>query len=260
MRWFLQLAYRGSGFSGWQIQPGGVRTVQGVVEEALGKLLRCPTPIVGAGRTDAGVNASMMVAHFDTNEDITDKQRFISSLNGIADPRLISVVGLTRVHDDAHARFDATSRTYRYYFHTARTPFLEPLSWRASANLDIDAMNEAGGLLLGVRDFTSFAKLHSDVRTNICRLDTLCIKPVAGDETGVRYYLEIKADRFLRNMVRAVMGTLVEVGRRKMMPSDILEVAARHDRSAAGMSMPPEPLFLYEITYPYWTPSGVCPT
>lgn len=258
MRWFMQLAYRGSGFSGWQVQPGGVRTVQGILEDALGKLLRCPTPLTGAGRTDAGVNASMMVAHFDTATDIPDRERFITSLNGIADPRAVTVFSVTPVADDAHARFDATSRTYRYYFHTSRTPFLEPLSWRAPATLDIDAMNEAGRLLLGVSDFTSFAKLHSDARTNICRLDLARIRRVEGDESGTRYFLEIKADRFLRNMVRAVMGTLADVGRHKIAPADVLDIAARLDRCAAGTSMPPEPLFLHEITYPYWTPQASC--
>ncbi|MDE6343985.1 MAG: tRNA pseudouridine(38-40) synthase TruA [Muribaculaceae bacterium] len=259
MRWFLHLAYKGGGFSGWQAQPGGVRTVQGVLEDALGKLMRCPTPLTGAGRTDAGVNASMMVAHFDTATDIPDTQRFIASLNGMADPRAITVFGLTKVADDAHARFDATSRTYRYYFHLARTPFLEPLSWRAPATLDIDAMNEAGRLLLGVRDFTSFAKLHSDARTNICRLDCARIVPVESDESGSRYYLEIRADRFLRNMVRAVMGTLADVGRHKISPSGVIDIADRLDRCAAGTSMPPEPLFLHEITYPYWSPAVMCP-
>lgn len=255
----MQLAYRGGGFSGWQVQPGGVRTVQGVLEDALGKLLRRPVALTGAGRTDAGVNASMMVAHFDTDDDIADVKRFVGSLNGMADPKAIVVEGLTRVHDDAHARFDATSRTYRYYFHTSRSPFLQPLSWAAPASLDIDAMNEAGKLLLGVSDFTSFAKLHSDARTNICRLDRACIRRVEGDESGARYFLEITADRFLRNMVRAVMGTLADVGRHKISAEDVLDIARRLDRSAAGTSMPAEPLFLHEITYPYWVPNGVCP-
>ncbi len=259
MRWFLQLAYRGAGFSGWQVQPGGVRTVQGVLEDALGKLLRCPTPLTGAGRTDAGVNASMMVAHFDTDGDISDKDRFMASLNGMADPRAIAVAGLTQVGDDAHARFDATSRTYRYYFHTSRSPFLEPLSWRAPGNLDVDAMNEAAALLTGISDFTSFAKLHSDARTNICRLDHARVVRVSGDETGARYYFEIQADRFLRNMVRAVMGTLADVGRHKITPAAVLDIASRLDRCAAGTSMPPEPLFLHNITYPYWTPAFRCP-
>lgn len=259
MRWFMQLAYRGDSFSGWQSQPGGVRTVQGVLEQALGRLLRCPTPLTGAGRTDAGVNASMMVAHFDTAEDIPDRDRFIASLNGMADPRAITVYSLTHVHDDAHARFDAISRTYRYFFHTSRTPFFEPLSWRAPATIDIDAMNEAASLLLGISDFTSFAKLHSDARTNICRLDRAVVLPVSGDESGCRYFFEIKADRFLRNMVRAVMGTLADVGRRKITPEQVLDIAARMDRCAAGTSMPPEPLFLHEITYPYWKPDAICP-
>lgn len=259
MRWFLQLAYRGAGFSGWQVQPGGVRTVQGVLEDALGKLLRHPVAVTGAGRTDAGVNASMMVAHFDTDADIPDHERFIASLNGMADPRAVTILGLTRVADDAHARFDATSRTYRYYFHTVRSPFLEPLSWRAPAAIDIDAMNEAGQLLLGVSDFTSFAKLHSDARTNICRLDMARIVPVMGDESHSRYYLEIRADRFLRNMVRAVMGTLADVGRHKITPAGVLDIASRLDRCAAGTSMPPAPLFLHEITYPYWSPVVQCP-
>ena len=156
---------------------------------------------------------------------------------------------ITPVHPDAHARFDATARTYRYYAHTARNPFVRHLSWQASPTLDFDAMNQAAALLIGRRDFTSFAKLHSDARTNICDLRHACWHRIGTD----RWYFEITADRFLRNMVRAVVGTLVEVGRGKMTPAGIMQVLDAADRCAAGTSMPAHALFLWDVSYDYWT-------
>lgn len=253
-RYFMQLAYRGAPFHGWQIQPNDV-SVQQTLEQALGMLLRQPTPIVGAGRTDAGVNASMMVAHFDTETLLDgDTQRLVGKLNAVVG-RDIAVRSIDRVPDDAHARFDATSRTYHYYAHTRRSPFLPPLSWQAPPTLDFEAMNRAARQLLVTEDFTSFAKLHSDAVTNICHVSRAeWVRFDPADDS--RHVFIITADRFLRNMVRAVVGTLVDVGRHKLSEEDFARIIERRDRCAAGTSMPPEPLFLHRITYPpYWSPA-----
>ena len=244
MRYFIDLAYRGAAYHGWQVQPGVV-TVQQTLEEALAKLLRRPTPIVGAGRTDAGVNARRMIAHVDLPDDFAPDTRFIHSLNSICGPD-IAVRSFKAVKADAHARFDAVERTYRYFVHTAKDPFLPPLSWQAPPTLDFEAMNHAAELLLGRRDFTSFSKLHTDVKTNICDLREAMWHRIDDH----RWYFEITADRFLRNMVRAVVGTLVDVGRHKITGADLLDILAAKDRCAAGTSMPAEPLFLWDVKYP----------
>ncbi|MDE6318079.1 MAG: tRNA pseudouridine(38-40) synthase TruA [Muribaculaceae bacterium] len=266
-RYFIRLSYDGSAYHGWQVQPGAV-TVQQSVEEALGKVLRRPTPIVGAGRTDAGVNARLMVAHADMPEEIVDrdKGRFIRSLNSLTG-RDIAIHDIQEAAPDAHARFDAKRRTYRYFVHHGCDPFLRHYSLDI-APLDYTAMNEAAALLLDVDDFTSFAKLHADTRTNICRVDTARWVKVGASlpdgagmsvEDGViasgpgapgcQDYFEISAGRFLRNMVRAVVGTLVEVGRGKMTLDRFRSVIDRRDRCEAGTSMPPNPLFLWNVEY-----------
>ena len=164
-RYFMHLAYRGAPFHGWQSQPNAV-SVQSVIEDALARYMRHPVAIVGAGRTDAGVNARMMIAHLDLDLDPSDTPKLITALNSMVG-RDIAIYGLHKVADDAHARFDAISRTYHYYAHTRKSPFSHDLSWLASAGLDFDAMNEAAALITGRRDFTSFAKLHTDTHTNI---------------------------------------------------------------------------------------------
>lgn len=237
----MRLAYRGAGFSGWQIQPQGI-TVQGALEEALGRLLRHPASITGAGRTDTGVNARMMVAHFDHDGELP--ANLIYSLNSMIG-RDIAVYDIWPVDDRAHARFDATARTYRYYVTTRKSPFAHMLSWQAPPTLDFEAMNTAAGTLIGRQDFTSFSKLHTQVKTNIC--DVRQARWVRYDE--YTWYFEITADRFLRNMVRAVVGTLVEVGRGKYPPSHVADVIAMRDRCHAGTSMPPQALFLWQIDY-----------
>lgn len=244
MRWFIRLAYRGQSFHGWQVQPGVV-TVQSTIEDALGRLTGSPTPITGAGRTDAGVNAHLMVAHVDlpNSLDPTDRQ-FLRSINALCGPD-IALHSFEKVADDAHARFDATSRTYRYFAHTAKDPFACALSWQAPATLDFEAMNDAATILLGRHDFTSFSKLHTDVKTNICTITHAQWHRI--DDT--HYYFEITADRFLRNMVRAVVGTLVDIGRHKTTADDLRRIIEALDRCAAGTSMPPGPLFLWDITY-----------
>lgn len=266
-RYFITLSYDGAAYHGWQVQPGAV-TVQQCIEEALGKVLRLPTPIVGAGRTDAGVNARVMVAHADMPEAIVekDKAKFLRSLNSLT-PRDIAIHDVVEVAPDAHARFDARRRTYRYFVHHGCDPFLRHYSLNL-APLDYSAMNEAAALLLDVVDFTSFAKLHADTRTNICHVDTarwvkadapqpaaagmLCSDGAIASGMGVpgcQYYFEISADRFLRNMVRAVVGTLVEVGRGKMSLDQFRNVIDRRDRCEAGTSMPGNALFLWNVEY-----------
>ncbi len=246
MRWFMRLSYRGAAYHGWQVQPGDV-SVQGTIEGALSTLLRQPTAVTGAGRTDAGVNARLMVAHVDLPDGFDPREGvFLRSLNSICG-RDIAIYSFAPVAADAHARFDATERSYRYFVHTVKNPFTGDLSWQAPPTLDFAAMNEAAALIIGRRDFTSFSKLHTDVKTNICDLR----RAVWTDMGEGRYYFEIAADRFLRNMVRAVVGTLVDVGRHKMAPEAILDVLERKDRCAAGTSMPAGPLFLWNIEYPY---------
>ena len=245
MRYFMRLSYRGAAYHGWQIQPQDT-SVQQTIEEALATLLRVKTPITGAGRTDAGVNARLMVAHFDTAEPIADTARLVHSLNALL-PADIAIHTIVPVHDDAHARFDATSRTYKYFAVTHKDPFRYPLSWRCAPDLDFNLMNEAAAKLLEFTDFTSFSKLHTDVKTNNCRVTHAAWT----NEGDGQWVFTITADRFLRNMVRAVVGTLVEVGRHKMTIEEFCQVIERKDRCAAGTSMPGNALFLWDITYPY---------
>lgn len=243
----MRLAYRGAGFHGWQSQPNAV-SIQGVVENAMSTVFRMDIPIVGAGRTDTGVNARTMFAHFDYEDELPDKKRLLVSLNRLVG-KDIAIHDIFRVADDAHARFDATERTYKYFVSFEKTPFLYPLSWFCPAKLDIARMNEAAEILLSTEDFTSFAKLHSDARTNIC------------DVRKARWSLEgeslavftISADRFLRNMVRAVVGTLVDVGRGKLSIDGFRNIINSKDRCSAGQSMPGEALFLWDIKYQFPT-------
>ena len=244
MRYFIRLGYRGAAYHGWQVQPHDT-SVQQVIEEALATLLRVPTPVTGAGRTDAGVNARLMVAHFDAEPPIADLDRLVHSLNALLPPD-IAIYGISPVQNDAHARFDAINRTYKYFAVTHKDPFRYPLSWKCPPDLDFDLMNQAAARLLDYTDFTSFSKLHTDVKTNNCRV-TLARW---AREDG-QWVFTITADRFLRNMVRAIVGTLVEVGRHKMTVEEFCQVIERKDRCAAGTSMPGHALFLWDINYPY---------
>ena len=240
----MRLAYRGAPFHGWQSQPGEV-TVQETLEKALSTVMRRDMKIVGAGRTDTGVNARMMVAHFDTDAPVENPDKLVRGLNSLVG-KDIAVYEIYEVSPDKHARFDATSRTYHYYAVAEKSPFFYPLSWKAPAGLDYDKMNQAAELLLHTSDFTSFAKLHTDAKTNICKVTHARWHRV-GDTDG--WVFIITADRFLRNMVRAVVGTLVEVGRGKMTVDDFQAVIDRRNRCAAGTSMPPQALYLWEVTY-----------
>lgn len=245
MRFFIELSYRGAPFHGWQVQPGVV-TVQSVIEGALERLTGVPVPVTGAGRTDAGVNARRMVAHIDLPEGLDPTAVvFLRSLNALCG-KDIAIHDIKPVPAQAHARFDATERTYRYFVHTVKDPFTGGLSWQAPLSLDFEAMNAAASILTGRRDFTSFSKLHTDVKTNICDLRDARWHNI--DDS--HWYFEITADRFLRNMVRAVVGTLVDVGRHKIDAGDLQDIIDAKNRCAAGTSMPAAPLFLWDVKYP----------
>lgn len=241
----MSLAFNGAPFHGWQSQPNAV-SVQATLEHALSTVMRRPVAVVGAGRTDAGVSARRMIAHFDTDLPLLDLGGLPRALNSIMGPDVV-VDEVWPVDPGMHARFSAVSRTYRYYALTRRSPFFNRLAWLAPSTLDFDAMNCAAEMLLHVDDFTSFAKLHSDARTNICRVTRACWTPV--DAVEGAWAFEITADRFLRNMVRAVVGTLVEVGRHKLSLDGFRHVIDAHDRCSAGTSMPAHALYLWDVVY-----------
>ena len=243
----MRLAYNGAGYHGWQVQPNGV-TVQECVERALTTVLRTTIAVTGAGRTDAGVNAAMMVAHFDVEEPIADTRLLTRRLNSIVGND-IAIYAIYRVHDDAHARFDATSRTYKYFVTLKKSPFDYAFTWQCRTPLDFDMMNEAAERMMGYTDFTSFSKLHTDVFTNNCHI-THARWEQADDG---RWVFTVTADRFLRNMVRAIVGTLVEVGRHKISVEEFCQIIEKKDRCSAGTSMPGNALFLWEVTYPFHT-------
>ena len=249
MRYFLTLSYDGTDYSGWQTQPDAP-TVQQTLEEALTTLLRVPTSVVGAGRTDAGVHARMMVAHMDVdNERVAAMPQpfgdwLREKLNRLL-PQDIAIYNVQRVRDDAHARFDALARTYMYYVHTAKSPFGRDYSLRLFTVPDFNRMNEAAAHLFDYIDFTSFSKLHTDVKTNNCRIMQAEWTQISEGE----WVFTIQADRFLRNMVRAIVGTLLEVGRGKMSIEDFCRVIEQKDRCSAGTSVPARGLFLTRIDY-----------
>ena len=243
-RYFIYLAYDGANYHGWQIQPNGI-SVQECLMKALATFLRREIEVIGAGRTDAGVHATLMVAHFDFEGDDLDVELVADKLNRLLPPD-ISVYQVRRVKSDAHARFDATARTYKYYITTSKNPFNRQYRCRIHGNLDFKRMNEAAQELFGYSDFTSFSKLHTDVRTNICRI-TMAEWTQVDEATWV---FTIRADRFLRNMVRAIVGTLLEVGRGKMTVRDFKQVIELQDRGKAGTSAPGQALFLVNVEYP----------
>lgn len=243
-RYFIVLDYNGTNYCGWQRQPGQ-DTVQERVETALSTLLGTPTEITGAGRTDAGVHARNYVAHFDSEKsDLHTDANLLYKLNCIL-PYDINIQRISRVADTAHARFDAVKRTYRYYLTTRKDVFNHPFLHRVQA-LDINKMNEAAALMKNYTDFTSFSKLHTDVKTNNC---TIFDANWVAD--GERITFTISANRFLRNMVRAIVGTLIEIGRGKMSIEDFCKIIEAQDRGKAGSSAAANALFLEEIEYPY---------
>lgn len=245
-RYFFQIAYKGSHYFGWQRQPKQI-SVQQVLEEELERLFRQAIPIVGCGRTDAGVHASDYYFHCDLpNKFPLDKLVF--KLNRML-PEDIVIFAIHPVKPEAHARFDAVERTYHYKIHTFKHPFTQELSTYIPQKLDIDRMNQAAQLLLGKQDFTSFSKLHTDVKTNDCD-----ITAAQWIQTGQhQWQFEITANRFLRNMVRAIVGTLLDVGIHKLAPEDVTRIIAEKDRGKAGKSVPAHGLYLAKITYPFST-------
>lgn len=244
MRYFITFAYRGTDFHGSQTQPNG-NTVQAEMEAAFATILRQAVPLTFAGRTDAGVHAEKMIAHFDIDQLPITIDHLQNRLNGLL-PDSIAIIDLCRVTDEAHARFDATARTYRYRITTHKDPFLYINHTRVAPGLDLEAMNKAAQLLLGKQDFASFCRVHTDVKTTIC--DVKEARWVQENETEA--YFVITADRFLRNMVRAVVGTLFDIGRGKTTEAHLAEILAAHDRCKAGHSAPAEGLSLVEIIYP----------
>ena len=246
MRYFIRYAYDGTAFHGSQRQPNGV-TVQETMEQALAMIFREPIPLTFAGRTDAGVHAREMYAHFDISEEAMrrEAERLVFRLNGIL-PDSIAIFDIYPVTDDAHARFSAVRRTYEYHIVDHKDPFLCQQATRVRPGLDFDAMNEAAQLLIGKQDFASFCRTNTDVKTTICDLTHAEWKQLGNGHA----VFTIAADRFLRNMVRAVVGTLFEVGRGKMTKEQFAEVITQHNRCAAGDSAPAEGLFLVQIDYP----------
>ena len=244
MRYFLRFAYDGTAFHGSQRQPNGV-TVQETMEQALAMIFREPIPLTFAGRTDAGVHAREMYAHFDIGCQLPDAGHICFRLNGIL-PDSIAIFDIYSVTDDAHARFSAVRRTYEYHIVDHKDPFLCQQATRVRPGLDFEAMNEAAQLLIGKQDFASFCRTNTDVKTTICDLTRAEWRELGNGHA----VFTIAADRFLRNMVRAVVGTLFEVGRGKMTKEQFAEVITQHNRCAAGDSAPAEGLFLVHIDYP----------
>ncbi len=243
MRYFIYLSFNGTAYSGWQIQPDAP-SVQQTLQEALFTFLRTKIDVTGAGRTDAGVHAAEMVAHFDLSEP-KDCGWMKNKLNGIL-PTDIAVKKIVPVIETAHARFDAISRTYKYYLNMEKSPFDRDFSLRQILPLDFDLMNEVAKQLLDVADFTSFSKLHTDTKTNNCKVSQAYWEQISEG----KWVFTITADRFLRNMVRAIVGTLLMVGRHQISSSEFAEIVASKDRCKAGDSAAARGLFLEKVEYP----------
>jgi tRNA pseudouridine38-40 synthase len=245
MRFAIQLSYKGTNYFGWQRQPKQV-SVQGSIEENLSKVFQQDIQIVGCGRTDTGVHAHDYYAHVDL-PDGTDPEKLMYKLNRML-PLDIAFHRMFQVSDEWHARFLANARSYRYFVHQKKNAFLNETSWYVAKDFDLDKMNEACQYLIGKKDFTSLSKLHTDVKTNICDVRSAKWVHIEDD----KYYFEIVAERFLRNMVRATVGTLMDVGLGKLQPEDMERILNALDRGSASISVPPQGLFLWEISYPSW--------
>lgn len=255
-RYFIHLAYNGANYHGWQTQRiatevermepigSGLPTVQETLEKALSTLLRQPIAVVGCGRTDTGVHASDFYSHFSVDGELRLKsQELVFKLNSFLPPDIV-IFDIFPVADNAHARFDATARTYQYHVSDRRLPFRQGQYCRIYFTPDLDKMNAATRVLMEYDDFTSFAKLHTQVKTNICHLSE-----AHWDEVGEEWVFTIRSNRFLRNMVRSVTGTLLDVGRGKLSIEGLREIIEKKDRCAAGVSMPACGLFLTRVEY-----------
>lgn len=243
MRFFITLSYDGSRYHGWQIQPNGP-SVQEKLQWALSTILRQDIAVTGAGRTDAGVHARMLVAHFDVGTLQMEPLDLAYKLNRLL-PQDIAVQDIRQVSDNQHARFSATSRTYHYFIHTVKDPFLRDRSCELHYPLDFAKMNEAAAILMTYEDFGAFCKAHADVKTTICHVTAAQWHQTSPSS----WYFEITANRFLRNMVRAVVGTLIDVGRGRLSLDDFRKVIEGKRRTEAGESMPAHALFLVDIKY-----------
>ncbi|MBQ4820650.1 tRNA pseudouridine(38-40) synthase TruA [Aquimarina sp. MMG016] len=242
MRYFLELSYDGTPYHGWQRQPNAI-TIQEVLEDSLSTLLREKVEIVGAGRTDTGVHAKQIMAHFDYKKDIeTDQLKY--KLNSILPPE-IAIQKVYDVKDDAHARFDALSRSYEYYVTLSKDPFVINKAYYFKKTLDLDVMNDAAKLLLNYTNFKCFSKSKTDVKTYNCT-----ITEAIWERQGNQLVFKISANRFLRNMVRAIVGTLIEIGEGKLIREDLVAIIRSEDRSQAGYSVPACGLYLTSVTYP----------
>ena len=243
-RYFIEISYLGTNYHGWQLQPNAT-TVQMVLEDSLKQLTGSSVKTTGAGRTDTGVHARHFAAHFDCDHPVFDTgSHCVYKLNCML-PADISVKDLYPVKPEAHARFSALSRTYEYRISKYKDPFDTTLSWLYSRPLDITAMNQASRKLMEYSDFTSFSKLHSDVKTNKCHIMEATWREDAG-----KIIFTIKADRFLRNMVRAIVGTMVEIGQKNIDLHEFTDIIEGKDRGLAGFSVPAHGLYLVDITYP----------
>ncbi len=242
MRYFVWFAYDGTNYHGWQVQPSG-NSVQAELQRALSLLMRQDIEVVGAGRTDAGVHARHMAAHFDVEQQL-DCQQTAYRLNRLL-PRDIAVSRVEPVPDDMHARFSARARTYHYYIYMRKDPFVRHFAWRVPYDLDYAKMNEAAAILLQNDDFAAFCKTHTDVKTTICHVTEARWIQTSDHE----WYFRITANRFLRNMVRAVVGTLIDVGRGRTSLDEFRQILKSGNRSSAGESMPAHALFLEDVVY-----------
>ena len=242
MRYFIEFSYNGSKFHGWQRQNNAI-SVQQTLEESLSLILGEDISVIGAGRTDTGVHAKFMTAHFDVKKLCKTKKDLIFYLNQFL-PKSIVINDLKKVKDDAHARFNATSRTYCYYISQVKDPFDYPLHYYYKENLDWNLMNQASAIIINHNDFECFSKSNTDVKTFLCDITE------AFWETNLNgAVFKITANRFLRNMVRAIVGTLIEIGLGKKNIKDLEKILASKERGNAGYSVPANGLFLTEITY-----------
>lgn len=246
-RYFLTLSYNGTKLNGWQVQNNTPNTVQQILEEKITMLLKEKIELIGCGRTDAGVNAKNYVAHFESNcgDLLKNKTHWLYKFNNVL-PTEISIQTISSVRDEAHARFDAISRTYYYYIHQIKNPFIDNFSLYVFGELDFDLMNKAAAILLEYSDFTSFSKLHTQNKTNNCK-----IKKAVWQKTNIgEWRFTITADRFLRGMVRAIVGTLLMVGKNKITLNDFRKIIEAKNRKAAGNNVEAKALFLVGIKYP----------
>jgi len=242
-RFFIQLSYHGNAYHGWQLQENA-NTVQQVLNEKISVLLNQPIMTIGCGRTDTGVHARVFFAHFDTQESF-DAVDFLFRLNNML-PHDIGVQRIVGVSDTDHSRFSATHREYQYFIHTRKDPFLQGQSWFQPFEFDVDAMNYASKLMMRHNDFASFCKAGGAQKTTICRIDM-----AHWERREHQLVFTIGADRFLRNMVRAVVGTMKEIGLGKLKPDAIDSIIESRSRTRAGASVPAHGLFLTNVTYPF---------